>query len=552
LLRKTKHHRDPKMNPSELPILNDDDVLMIGSRPRPLYNRRLPPSLQSPPPQNHLTVISTPETPPPLPRQPHIQPEPEPEPEPETSSTVIPELRTNTRKCGHCREVGHIVSHCPVIRNAAKSAMDYYLLWITVVVVDYFVMKWNYSEEMMKRFSPAQKQQRNFILCSRMKAILNQYKNEPPNIALTSVLNALPPYLEEINGTDLVALAKAHRKNLSNLPSFSMRNIPDVKKRLHSSLLMQVDKNLVTSRVSCYYSNDHEEHWPIERQLYIEKSLQLNNILIQAVGIDYQITPRDRVRALEHMQRIIGNTLSENEYRLRNKQNELVNIEPRIRKITQRIRNLQQEISDLEMTRTRVENSRPGVQSDITKFRKRVELNSNEISRYRNIPIIPKIAFADTDADAPTILTDLCPICFEDKPVEEHCTTQCGHLFCNVCIIKHVILQYKRSPPYLKSNFSCCCPYCRADISSLTGDYKLLRSILRQACEENGLPYNDLLRAIGGRRYSAMLETIDLSTVVPVCQPNPMDKNHTNTNTTSPNRPLLFPVNYRDIVYIPC
>ena len=201
------------MNPSELPILNDDDVLIISARPRPLSNRRLPPSLQSPPP--------TPPQPQPQPRAPHPnqESEPEPEPEQETSSTVnhpaIPELRTNTRKCGHCREVGHIVSHCPVIRNVAKSAMDYYLLWITVVVVDYFMIKWNYSEEMMKRFNTAQKQQRNFILCSRMKAILNQYKNEPPNIALTSVLNTLPPYLEEINGTDLVALTKAHRKNRS-------------------------------------------------------------------------------------------------------------------------------------------------------------------------------------------------------------------------------------------------------------------------------------------------------------------------------------------------
>ena len=509
------------MNPLSLPIVSEDDVLIIGRVPPP--QRR--PVSPLPPSELRNTV---------------------------NRQAPVPGIRSNTRKCGHCREIGHIVSHCPVIRNVAKAAMDYYLVWITVIVVDYFVMQWNYTDDMMKRYTTVQKQHRNYILCSRMKAILNQYKNEPANVALTSVLNALPPYLEEISNDDLVALIKAHRKNLSKLPRFSMRNISEVKKRLHSSLLMQVDKNLVTSRISCYNNTDYEEHWPIERQLYIEKSLQLHNILKQVVGIDYHITPRDRVRALEHMQRIVATTLGENEYRLRNKKTELVNIDPRIRKITQRIRNLQQEISELEITRTRVENSRPGIQLDIVKFRKLVETNSNEISRFRSIPIIPKIAFADNDADAPTILTDLCPICFEDKPIEEHCTTQCGHLFCNGCIIKHAILQYKRSPAYIRSNFSCSCPYCRAEITTLTGDYKLLRSILRLACQENNLPYNELLRAIGGRRYTAMLDTIDLSTVIPVCPPNPIDKNDTNNNDTNNGQcPIHFPVNYRDVVYIP-
>ena len=521
-------------NLSSLPIVSQDDVIVIG---------RMPPAPPTPAASRRRSLSpSSPRNPPPDLRR--------------DSSTVnqreeeIPIISTNTRKCGHCREVGHIVSHCPVIRNAAKAAMDYYLVWLSIIVVDCFIVKWNYTEDTMSRFNGLQKQYREYILCPRMKAILNQYKNEPTNVAITSVLNALPPYLEDISDENLVALTKAHRKNLSKLPSFSMRNIPQVKQRLHSSLLMQTDINLVTSRLSCYHSVVHEEHWPIERQLYVEKSLKIHNILRQAVGFEYNISPRDRVRALESMQKHVATVLGENEYRLRNKQTDLVNIEPRIRKITQRIQNLQQEIADLEITRTRVENSRPGIQNDIVRLRRTVEANSMEMTRFRNIPIIPKIAFADTDADAPVVLTDLCPICFEEKPVEEHCNTQCGHLFCNDCIIKHLILQYKRMPSYMKSNFSCCCPYCRADITTLSGDYKRLRGILRQACDEAQLPYNELLRAIGGRRFSAMLDTVDLSIVVPVCQPDTNEKNESSTNER-PSAPIHFPVSYRDVVYVP-
>ena len=462
-------------NSSSLPIISEDDVIIVGRVP-PIRNppppptpetqhRRLPPSIVS---HNTSTVNQ--------------------------QEVESPDTRSNGRKCGHCREIGHIVSHCPVIRNAAKAAMDYYLVWLSIIVVDCFVIKWNYTEDSMSRFNGLQKQYREYILCPRMKEILNQYRKEPTNVAITSVLNAIPPYLENISNDNLVALTKAHRKNLSKLPRFSMRNIPEVKRRLHSSLLMQTDKNLVTSRLSCYHHTNHGEHWPIERQQYIEKSLKIHEILVQAVGVEYNISPRDRVRALESMQNNVAAVLGENEYRLRSKQTDLVNIEPRIRKITQRIHNLQQEIADLEVTRTRVENSRPGVQNDIVRLRKLVDVNSMEMSRFRNIPIIPKIAFAETDADAPNILTDLCPICFEDKPVEEHCATQCGHLFCNACIIKHLILQYKRIPSYARSNFSCCCPYCRTDITSLSGDYKLLRSNLRLACDEAQLPYNDLIR----------------------------------------------------------
>ena len=145
-------------NLSSLPIVSQDDVIIIGRMPPPptpdAPRRRAPSSPRNPPPdlRRDSSTVNHPQ---------------------EESPTVS---STNTRKCGHCREIGHIVSHCPVIRNAAKSAMDYYLVWLTIIVVDCFVVKWNYTEDTMSRFNGLQKQYREYILCPRMKAILNQYK----------------------------------------------------------------------------------------------------------------------------------------------------------------------------------------------------------------------------------------------------------------------------------------------------------------------------------------------------------------------------------------
>ena len=79
----------------------------------------------------------------------------------------------------------------------------------------------------------------------------------------------------------------------------------------------------------------------------------------------------------------------------------------------------------------------------------------------------------------------------------------------------------------------------------------MLRGILRQACDEAQLPYNELLRAIGGRRFSAMLDTVDLSIVVPLRQLDTNEKNESSTNERPSSAPIHFPVNYRDVVYVP-
>lgn len=363
-------------------------------------------------------------------------------------------LQRNVRRCTQCRQEGHNIRNCPIFPRTHKRALRKYEEWITHCIVDYYCQDaWNYSVEPYNIAQPENTELMTFLMDNR--------NNEN---ALTDVIKTPYEWLTIQTIETLRILAHVYSIPYKREP-YKRYTKEQWIETLHLILVLEADKIMVRQYsvpdVLMYLNSSIQGYSALE-YIYDKALENIPNIL--DANTHLHIKPLDeryqRVRELRY-------------YSTRNLRFATHDLERNQRDL----RDIRRRLSELRNQRTRLENNQQQLEERVRNY-------EIEISMFDNLPPEPpKILLYENNNRF--VIDTFCPICYEDIPLENMCTIECCHSFCNTCIFQTIIMKYKHRDNVLED---CSCPMCRKSIKKMFGNRENMVRSFTQIIQKNNIP----------------------------------------------------------------
>lgn len=347
-------------------------------------------------------------------------------------------------KCSLCQKTGHNIRSCTLYENVRRDSINTYMQYIYHCIVGFATKNWDYSsiEDEAREEDP---------YCKPDPKLLEIFQNALQNeISLDTILDKPLDMLYELDNVSLKALTYGYQIDF-RAPR------QDIIRLLHYMLVSEADYKWMHSYDTKWcvpYIVHSSTYLPVlennNAKIFEFTILKDDSLVIASLyNLDFR---RERLRTLYDQSRRI----------LRNQNNEL-------RRYDHRLMDLDRHLQRIERDITSVTSFRDTVSRRATSIRQEMVLFPEDIATMKSIKILQASHKIDQ------LQAKECPICYEDFTSDAVTKTNCGHHFCNSCILNTVVKKFDVT----KHDLKCDCPLCRTQIRKLYGDKTLLLKELK-------------------------------------------------------------------------
>ena len=358
--------------------------------------------------------------------------------------------------CSLCKKQGHNIRGCKVPKKIASQCIYYYKKAITFSLLSYGT---DITDTFLETFN-----------IDKLDSLIQIIKKKQ---CLYDTLISNVSYIDNLNDNSFKALTIYYDLNRFKIPKDDMCKI------LNTVISVKADNDLI-------YAYDLQFDRCVE---YTKKTLEYENILTKMSDDTKNIISLHSIDIENGKISFAQNIIRINRLRILRYINTdtIYKIDSELQKQHRQIRNFSNEIDDL-LDRIEIIN-------------RNIRDNINE----REILIENKILFNDINnklasikiihSDNITITLDdnQCPICYNDYNNNNHVRLNCGHTFCNKCLIKCIVDKYielkQKSNLHIINSFDniCSCAMCRRPIFSIEGNEEKLNEHICQISESKNI-----------------------------------------------------------------
>ena len=364
-------------------------------------------------------------------------------------------------KCSLCEKTGHNIRSCTLYENIRRESINTYMEYLYHCLVGFATKNWDYS-------SIEDEARENDPYCKPEPKLLEIFQNAlQNNISLDTILDKPLDILDNLDNISLKALTygyqidfRASRKDIIRLLHYMLVSEADYK-WMHSYDTKQCVPYIVHS--STYLQVLEHNNAKI-----FEFSILKNDAL--AIASLYNIEYRnERLRTLYDQSRII----------LRNQNIELRRYDHRLMDLDRHLQRIENDIASVSSFRDTVLNRSNAIRQEMALFPEDIVMKKSVqiVQESHNIKELPVID---------------CPICYEDFTEDYVVKINCGHYFCNSCILNTVLKKFDINKHELK----CDCPLCRKQIQKIYGNKSILEKNLKRLVRTHHIS-SDIYDSIG-------------------------------------------------------
>lgn len=355
--------------------------------------------------------------------------------------------------CSLCKKKGHNVRGCSIPTNMAKESLYYYKEFIKLCILNHSE-EWN--NDILNDFNP----EYNFDTAIKLM------KN---NESLYNILNSNVTYLENLNNNSFKALCIYYDLKRFVVPK------NDICKILNTVLLIKADTELVNSYNISPNSVEYIKKTLPTVESFTEITNDCKNIVsIHSININNDklifTSKETRIQKLRRLRFINNDNIIKLNY-------ELSRLKLCIRTYTEDIEDLFEKIHYTNQTINEINNEREHFYVNDSCF--------TDITH-----ILAAIKIIDTENNNINML-EKCPICYSEC-TENFVKIDCGHVFCNKCLITWIIKKYvetvneSRTVTFNVDNI-CTCALCRKTIKCIYGGKNTLLKYINKISEKHNI-----------------------------------------------------------------